>query len=69
MWEKYYLEANAVLYVIDSVDIGRLDEAKLAYGKYIDYNIATVSWCGGWATPLTAESYLCYCYYFVCCWI
>ena len=34
MWEKYYLEANAVVYVIDAVDEGRLEEAKNAFGEY-----------------------------------
>ena len=33
MWEKYYLEANAVVYVVDSADVSRLEEAKLAYGQ------------------------------------
>jgi GTPase SAR1 family protein len=33
MWEKYYSEANSVIFVVDSVDLGRLDEAKLAYGN------------------------------------
>ena len=32
MWEKYYSEANSVIFVVDSVDLGRLSEAKLAYG-------------------------------------
>lgn len=31
MWEKYYQEANAVVFVVDSADLGRLEEAKLAY--------------------------------------
>jgi hypothetical protein len=33
MWEKYYTEANAVIFVVDSSDISRLEEAKLAFGK------------------------------------
>ena len=33
IWEKYYTEANAVVFVVDSADVGRLEEAKLAYGK------------------------------------
>ena len=32
MWERYYSEANAVIFVVDSGDISRLEEAKLAYG-------------------------------------
>jgi len=31
MWERYYQEANAVVFVVDSADLGRLEEAKLAY--------------------------------------
>ena len=34
MWERYYQEADAVVFVVDSVDIGRLQEAKEAYGIY-----------------------------------
>jgi ADP-ribosylation factor related protein 1 len=32
IWERYYSEAHAVVYVVDSADVGRLEEAKLAYG-------------------------------------
>ena len=32
MWEKYYDDANAIIFVVDSADISRLEEAKLAYG-------------------------------------
>jgi ADP-ribosylation factor related protein 1 len=35
MWEKYYLEANAVIFVVDSADVGRLDEAKVAFGTVL----------------------------------
>ncbi len=28
MWEKYYLEADLVLFVVDSLDPDRLDEAR-----------------------------------------
>jgi GTPase SAR1 family protein len=34
MWERYYSEANAVIFVVDSGDISRLEEAKLAYGEF-----------------------------------
>lgn len=34
MWEKYYTEANAVIFVVDSADVNRLDEAKVAFGMY-----------------------------------
>ena len=33
MWEKYYDSAHAIVFVVDSADIGRLEEAKLAYGE------------------------------------
>jgi len=33
IWEKYYDEANAVVFVLDSADVGRLNEAKLAFGS------------------------------------
>lgn len=36
IWEKYYSEANAVIFVVDSADIGRLEEAKLAYDSACD---------------------------------
>ena len=38
MWERYYQEADAVIFVVDSADIGRLEEAKLAYGIIFIYN-------------------------------
>lgn len=36
MWEKYYDDANAIIFVVDSADISRLEEAKLAYGIEIE---------------------------------
>ena len=36
IWEKYYSEANAVIFVVDSADRGRLQEAKLAYDAACD---------------------------------
>jgi ADP-ribosylation factor related protein 1 len=33
MWEKYYTEANAVIYVVDSADVSRLEEAKNTFGR------------------------------------
>lgn len=38
IWEKYYAEANAVIFVVDSQDVGRLDEAKLAYDAACDHD-------------------------------
>lgn len=32
LWEKYYEEAHAIIFVVDSNDAARLEEAKLAYG-------------------------------------
>jgi ADP-ribosylation factor related protein 1 len=32
IWENYYQDANAIIFVVDSSDINRLEEAKLAYG-------------------------------------
>lgn len=37
IWEKYYSEANAVVFVVDSADVGRLEEAKLAYDAACDH--------------------------------
>ncbi len=34
IWEKYYETAHAIIFMVDSADIGRLEEAKLAYGEY-----------------------------------
>ena len=36
IWEKYYGEANSVIYVVDSTDVGRLQEAKLAFDSVCD---------------------------------
>ena len=33
IWERYYKEANAVVFVVDSADIGRLEEAKAAFDE------------------------------------
>ena len=38
MWERYYAEANAVIFVVDSADVGRMDEAKLAYDAACDHD-------------------------------
>lgn len=32
MWEKYYAEADVVIFLLDSADVARFDEAKVAYG-------------------------------------
>ena len=31
IWERYYADANCVIFVVDSLDIGRMEESKLAY--------------------------------------
>eukprot|EP00602_Paraphysomonas_sp_CaronLab_P001849 CAMPEP_0185019462 /NCGR_PEP_ID=MMETSP1103-20130426/2074_1 /TAXON_ID=36769 /ORGANISM="Paraphysomonas bandaiensis, Strain Caron Lab Isolate" /LENGTH=140 /DNA_ID=CAMNT_0027549789 /DNA_START=240 /DNA_END=659 /DNA_ORIENTATION=+ len=36
MWEKYYTEANAVVFVVDSADVSRLEEAKVAFDGVLD---------------------------------
>jgi len=36
IWEKYYGEANAVVFVVDSTDIGRFQEAKLSFDSICD---------------------------------
>lgn len=37
LWERYYEEAHAIIFVVDSSDIGRLEEAKLAYESVCDH--------------------------------
>ena len=32
VWESYYREANAVVFVVDSADLGRLNDVKEAFG-------------------------------------
>jgi len=36
IWEKYYSEANAVIFVVDSTDRARLKEAKMAFDAACD---------------------------------
>mmetsp|Transcript_25663 Transcript_25663/g.44129 ORF Transcript_25663/g.44129 Transcript_25663/m.44129 type:complete len:196 (-) Transcript_25663:153-740(-) len=38
IWEKYYETAHAIIFMVDSVDIGRLEEAKLAYEAICDHD-------------------------------
>ena len=38
IWERYYNESNVVLFVVDSVDRSRFEEAKLAYRSIIYHN-------------------------------
>ena len=33
IWEKYYDDAECIVFIVDSCDRERLEEAKLAYGK------------------------------------
>lgn len=33
IWEKYYDETDCIVFVVDSSDVGRLMEAKLAFGE------------------------------------
>jgi ADP-ribosylation factor related protein 1 len=39
IWEKYYDEAHVVIFAVDSADIGRLEEAKLAYDAACDNDL------------------------------
>ena len=32
IWENYYAEAHGMIFVIDSADVGRFEEARLAFG-------------------------------------
>eukprot|EP01039_Chlorochromonas_danica_P008889 gene8889-9808_t len=41
IWEKYYEDAHAILFVVDSADLGRLEEAKLAYEAICDHDSNT----------------------------
>ena len=36
MWEKYYDEENAIIFLVDSADTYRLEEARLAYESICD---------------------------------
>lgn len=38
MWERYYTEANAVIFVVDSADLIRLEEAKVAFDSVCDHD-------------------------------
>lgn len=35
LWDKYYSESHAVIYIVDSDDPGRLEDSKAAYDKMI----------------------------------
>lgn len=39
IWERYYDSAHAIVFVVDSSDIGRLEEAKLAYGNSLTHSL------------------------------
>ena len=49
IWERYYETAHAIIFVVDSADVGRLEEAKLAYGESALY-------CTSTAAQLDAQS-------------
>lgn len=34
LWDKYYQESHAIIYVVDSHDRERMDESKAVFGKY-----------------------------------
>lgn len=33
LWEKYYSDAHGLIFVMDSADVGRFEEARLAFGE------------------------------------
>ena len=35
LWDKYYSESHAVIYIVDADDPGRMEDSKLAYDKMI----------------------------------
>lgn len=35
LWEKYYDEAHAIIFLVDATDVNRLEEARLAYGIWL----------------------------------
>ena len=35
LWDKYYAECHAIIYVVDSVDVERIDESMAAFRKMI----------------------------------
>ena len=43
IWERYYKEANAVVFVVDSADVGRLEEAKAAFDEMCDNELLTLN--------------------------
>eukprot|EP01036_Dinobryon_divergens_P023315 gene23315-31645_t len=38
MWEKYYDDANAIVFVVDASDMSRLEEAILAYEAILEHD-------------------------------
>lgn len=34
LWEKYYADAHGLIFVMDSADVGRFEEARMAFGEY-----------------------------------
>lgn len=37
LWDKYYQESHAIIYVIDSHDRERTDESKAVFGKHFQF--------------------------------
>ena len=35
LWDKYYAECHAIIYVVDSVDVERIEESVIAFRKMI----------------------------------
>lgn len=47
LWDKYYQESHAIIYVVDSHDRERMEESKAVFGKYfmLDVIVVTRSLC------------------------
>ena len=42
IWERYYKEANAVVFVVDSADLARLEEAKAAFDEVCENELLSL---------------------------
>jgi len=37
IWDKYYADAHGVVFVLDAADVGRFEEAKLAFASILEH--------------------------------
>lgn len=35
LWDKYYADAHGLIFVMDSADVGRFEEARMAFGEWV----------------------------------